>query len=172
MIDLKKTIKLENIIPNIIPNIYLLHSNGGFHFFSTCTKNKNIKDIYRQNIWPWIETLKNDEGMNYKKCRYARPTKRDPYPKLNIIITGNKIIRDSMPNGQKPFKTFYMHRLVAQAFLKNELNLPIVDHINSHTIDYRVENLRWCSHSENNTGKRPKMQSDKLYDIFEHKKLI
>ena len=117
-------------------------------------------------------TLKNDEGMNYKKCRYARPTKRDPYPKLNIIITGNKIIRDSMPNGQKPFKTFYMHRLVAQAFLKNELNLPIVDHINSHTIDYRVENLRWCSHSENNTGKRPKMGSDKLYDIFEHKKLI
>jgi len=169
----KKTIKLEDIDSRIIPNIYLLHHTGGFHYFSNCMKDKNIKKIYRENIWPWIEVLENDEGMYYDNFyRYPRPSKRDPYPKINLTIKGEKIIRNSMTTRQKPFKTFYMHRLVAQAFLKNESNLPIVDHINSHTVDYRIENLRWCSYSENNTGKRSPIGPDKLYDIYKHKKLI
>jgi len=168
----KKTVKLESISSNIIPNVYLLHSSGGFHYFSTCAKHKDIKGIYRQNIWPWIEVLKNNEKVEYKKYRYPSPTKRDPYPKINLRIKGERIKRVLIPNGQRPFQTFYIHRLVAQAFLKNEFNLPVVDHINSHTVDYRIENLRWLSHSENNSGKKYKIGSDKLYDIFEHKKLI
>jgi len=168
----KKTVKLEIISPSIVPNVYLLHSSGGFHYFSTCSEDKHIKEIYRQNIWPWIEVLKNNEGIEYKTYRYPRPTKRDPYPKLNLRVKGEKIKLNSIPNGLYPFKTLYIHRLIAKAFLKNEFNLPVVDHINSHTVDYRIENLRWLSHSENNTGKRPKIGSDKLYDIYRHKKLI
>lgn len=50
-------------------------------------------------------------------------------------------------NGKK--KYFSIHRLVAQAFIPNENNLPEVDHINNIRNDNRVENLRWCTRKEN-----------------------
>ena len=46
-------------------------------------------------------------------------------------------------------KQFSIHRLVAQAFIPNEENKPFIDHINGITWDNRVENLRWCTQSEN-----------------------
>jgi hypothetical protein len=41
------------------------------------------------------------------------------------------------------------HRLVAQAFIPNPNNLPVVDHINAIRNDNRVENLRWVTTAEN-----------------------
>jgi hypothetical protein len=41
------------------------------------------------------------------------------------------------------------HRLVAEKFLPNPLNLPQVDHINRVRHDNRVENLRWVTRTEN-----------------------
>ena len=46
-------------------------------------------------------------------------------------------------------KTFYVHRLVALAWLPNPDNLPQVDHINMNPLDNRVENLEWVSRAEN-----------------------
>lgn len=39
----------------------------------------------------------------------------------------------------------YIHKLVAETFIPNEDNLPVVDHINTITTDNRVENLRWTT---------------------------
>ena len=52
-------------------------------------------------------------------------------------------------------KIFYIHRLVAIHYIPNPDNKPFVDHINQNTHDYRLENLRWVTHSENmqNKGK-------------------
>ena len=47
------------------------------------------------------------------------------------------------------YKTLKVHRLVAEAFLENENNLPDVDHINCNVKDNRVENLQWLSHQAN-----------------------
>lgn len=45
--------------------------------------------------------------------------------------------------------TLYLHRLLADAFILNPNNKPLIDHINGNKTDNSIENLRWCTVSEN-----------------------
>lgn len=48
-------------------------------------------------------------------------------------------------------KHYRIHRLVAQAFIPNPDNLPVINHKNEIKTDNRVQNLEWCTSQYNST---------------------
>lgn len=48
-------------------------------------------------------------------------------------------------------KHFKIHRLVAEYFLLNENNYPLVNHKDKNPSNNKVDNLEWCTYNYNNT---------------------
>lgn len=75
-------------------------------------------------------------------------TKTNKYLKGSIKNTGYKMALLSI-NGKK--KDYAVHRLVAEAFIPNPNNKPVVNHKDGNKLNNCVSNLEWTTYSENRT---------------------
>lgn len=68
-------------------------------------------------------------------------------------VMTNKIMKDGYCRMQlyknKKGTMFNVHRIIAEVFIPNPEKKPFVNHINGNKQDNRVENLEWCTQSEN-----------------------
>ena len=109
----------------------------------------------------------NDNGRKYEKRVSGRQMKQclknNGYKSVSLTKDGVT-------------KAFYVHRLVAEAFIPNPDNLPMVNHKDEDKTNNFLENLEWCTAQYNNTyGNKAKRQANKIRGIAhsnEHKKKI
>jgi len=118
---------------SILPEgMYMLFKSGGFNKYHT----------EMGNAFPYIQNTKTLKVLSTTATEYIG------YVKASILL----------PNKKALF--IQMHRIVAEAFIDNDMpeKKILVDHINGDALDYRVNNLRWVTHSQNNTGVKRKRQ--------------
>lgn len=80
----------------------------------------------------------NGKVYSYYTNKFIRPAKdKKGYQRICLYDD----------NGNK--KTYKVHRLVAEAFIKNFHDTLSVNHINYNRADNRIENLEMCTHQDN-----------------------
>ena len=80
-------------------------------------------------------------------------------------LTSDGYLKCNLKNNGERFD-FRVHRLVAEAFIPNIDNKPVINHKNGIKTDNRVENLEWCTVSENVIhATRTRLIKTKLTDI-------
>lgn len=68
--------------------------------------------------------------------------------KTTITNKGYELVITHVDGKQKGYT---VHRLVAEAFLSNENNYPVINHKDENPLNNNVNNLEWCTSSYNNT---------------------
>lgn len=67
---------------------------------------------------------------------------------MKPVLNDMGYLRVGLTKGGKS-KSFFVHRLVAQAWIPNPDNLPIINHKDENPLNNRVENLEWCTQKYN-----------------------
>lgn len=102
------------------------------------------KDINGYEGYYQISNLGRIKAMKRKVS--DRQTRNEKVKKCVLHRSG--YMKCLLYKGNK-YKSKLIHRLVAEAFIFNPENKPQVNHIDSNRTNNVVDNLEWCSSSEN-----------------------
>ena len=117
---------------------------------ATSNENEIWKDVagfeglYQVSNMGSVKRIAHDTTTSNNKILHLPEKKLKP-GKLN---SGYLYVQLHDLNGKQHLKT--IHRLVAQAFVPNPGNLPIVNHKDENKLNNNASNLEWCTHQYNN----------------------
>jgi hypothetical protein len=101
------------------------------------------KDIPEYEGMYQISNLGNVKSQHYNHMSGRKPGR---LLKVTLMKTGYMSLELRMNDTNK---RHLIHRLIAEVFIPNPENKPNVNHINGIRNDNRIENLEWCTQSEN-----------------------
>jgi len=99
---------------------------------------EGYEGLYQVSTTGLVKSLSSNKGNQYSNKVFLKKQFLNRYGYLMVTFRKNGVR-----------KNFTVHKLVAKAFLSNPENKPQVNHINGNKICNRVENLEWCTSSEN-----------------------
>lgn len=94
---------------------------------------KDIKDY--EGLYQ-VSNVGNIKSLNYNK------TKQEKNLKFGIDTSGYKVV-NLWKNGKGKMRT--VHRLVAETFIPNPNNHPIINHKDENKQNNTISNLEWCT---------------------------
>ena len=102
-------------------------------------KVKGYEGIYEVSNYGNVKRVSGITGVNTKYLNgyYLKP-----------LDNGKGYLRVKLTTNNKS-KRIMLHRIIAEAFIPNPDNKPVVNHINHNIVDNRINNLEWCTQSEN-----------------------
>ena len=131
-----------------------LPKKGSAHISDVCNNKKGRPSAYGYK-WSYADTDEYDDEEwkdippeyihNTKDCNVSNYG-RLKYPSGQITggYKNNEYLKVSI---QK--KVYNLHRLIAQTFLPNIENKPVVNHIDGNKLNSKLNNLEWVTHKEN-----------------------
>lgn len=94
------------------------------------------KDIKEYEGLYQISNLGNLISIKHNHIKPIVVRKNQRYLRVNLWKNGK-------------YKTFSIHRLVAESFLPNPNNFPVVNHKDGNKLNNKADNLEWCTQSHN-----------------------
>ena len=97
--------------------------------------------------WKSVVGFENYEVSSFGNVRHKATPRGKKYGHNSKLSYKDYVYASFCVNGKRYRKT--VHRLVASAFVPNPNNLPQVNHKDGNKHNNHIENLEWCTASQN-----------------------
>lgn len=97
------------------------------------------------------------KSITFRRCVHGIMTVSSAEKLLTPFDNGCGYLMIGLTKGQKR-QNFYVHRLVATAFLDNNSKFPVVNHKDFNRKNNKVENLEWCTQKYNTIHATPRFK--------------
>lgn len=114
---------------------------------------------YNDEKLKWIKGFENkylvsDRGNVYSVCHWSWNGHTfwiTKFKKIKPRKHSGGYLNVSLGTNKDNYKNYFIHRLVAEAFIPNPKCKPQVNHINEDKTDNNINNLEWVTAQENMT---------------------